>query len=173
MRKFQSHGDGTFKRSQFLSIGSHVVFEKGVRAWHPATISIGENVYVGHNAYLKSYHAGELKIGDDTWIGQDVFLHAAGGIFIGKRVGIGPRVLIFTSFHKESGRDRAILDSPLAFEPVHIGDDCDIGIGATVLPGIRIGKGAQIGAGAVVTKDVSPYSVVAGNPARVIKKRPT
>ncbi len=173
MRKFQSHGDGAFTRSQFLSVGKRVVLERGVHVWHPETVSIGENVYVGHNTYLKSYPTGELKIGNDTWIGQEVFLHAAGGIFIGKRVGIGPRVSIFTSFHAESGRKRAILDSPLAFKPVHVGDDADIGIGAILLPGIRIGKGAQVGAGAVVTKNVAPYAVVVGNPARVLRKRPT
>jgi acetyltransferase-like isoleucine patch superfamily enzyme len=173
VRKFGSHGDGAFKRSQFKSIGKRVVFEKGVRVWHPETVSIGENVYVGHNADLKGYHSGKLTIGDDTWIGQEVFFHAAGGIYIGKRVGIGPRVMILTSFHAEAGRKRAILDSPLAFKPVYVGDNSDIGIGAILLPGVRIGKGAQVGAGAVVTKDVAPYAVVAGNPARLLRKRPT
>jgi acetyltransferase-like isoleucine patch superfamily enzyme len=56
--------------------------------------------------------------------------------------------------------------------PVVIEDDCDLGVGAIVLPGVRIGKGAQIGAGAVVVEDVPPYSVAIGVPARVTRERP-
>jgi len=54
---------------------------------------------------------------------------------------------------------------------VHIEDDADLGVGAIVLPGVRVGRGAQVGAGAVVTRDVPPYAVVAGNPARVLRER--
>jgi acetyltransferase-like isoleucine patch superfamily enzyme len=55
---------------------------------------------------------------------------------------------------------------------VVIEDDADLGVGAIVLPGVRIGRGAQVGAGAVVTKDVPDYAVVAGVPARVVRERP-
>jgi len=58
------------------------------------------------------------------------------------------------------------------FAPVVIEDDCDIGVGAIVLPGVRIGRGAQIGAGAVVAEDVPPYSVAVGVPAKVTRQRP-
>ena len=80
--------------------------------------------------------------------------------------------MVLTSTHIEEGRERAILDAPLKFAPVTIEDDADLGIGAILLPGVTIGRGAQIGAGAVVTKDVAPYAVVAGNPAKVIRFRP-
>jgi acetyltransferase-like isoleucine patch superfamily enzyme len=59
----------------------------------------------------------------------------------------------------------------LEFAPVLLDDGCDIGIGAVILPGITVGKGAQVGAGAVVTADVPPYAVVAGNPARLLRTR--
>ena len=62
--------------------------------------------------------------------------------------------------------------APIDFAPVIIEDDADLGVGAIVLPGVRIGRGAQVGAGAVVTRDVPPYAVVAGNPARVLRERP-
>lgn len=172
MRRFRSHGDGSFARADFRAIGEHVVFEAGVRVWHPETISLGDNVYVGHDAMLKGYYRGELTVGDDTWLGQGVFLHSAGHIRIGSRVGMGPFVKLLTSTHGEAGRDVAILAAPLEFAPVVVEDDCDLGVGAILLPGVTIGRGAQVGAGAVVTRDVPPYAVVAGNPARVLRMRP-
>jgi acetyltransferase-like isoleucine patch superfamily enzyme len=65
-----------------------------------------------------------------------------------------------------------ILSSPIQFAPVIIEDDCDLGVGVVVLPGVRIGKGAQIGAGAVVAEDVPAYSVAIGVPAKVTRQRP-
>ena len=139
---------------------------------HPENIERGRNVYVGHQTILKGYHRNRMRIGDETWIGQQCFFHSAGGITIGARVGIGPGVRIITSTHAEAGRDVPILSAPIELAPVVIEDDCDIGVGAIVLPGVRIGKGAQIGAGAVVTEDVPPYSVAMGVPAKVTRERP-
>jgi len=174
MRRFRSHGDGTFAPEQFAALGEHVVFEAGVRVWHPETIRLGDNIYVGHDAMLKGYYSGDgMVIGDDTWIGQRCFFHSAGGIRIGQAVGIGPEVKLLTSSH-DLGRaaiDRPILDAPLSVAPVVVEDHADLGIGAIVLPGVTIGRGAQVGAGAVVTADVPPLAVVAGNPARVLRLR--
>ena len=172
MRQFRSHGDGAFTRADFARIGNRVVIEDGVRVWHPETVELGENVYLGHGAMLKGYYKNHLRVGDDTWIGQGVFLHSAGGIVIGARVGVGPFVKVLTSVHDEGGRDVPILDAPLRFAPVLIEDDSDIGVGAIILPGITIGRGAQVGAGAVVTRDVPAYAVVAGNPAKLLRMRP-
>lgn len=140
--------------------------------FHPERIELGTNVYVGHNAILKGYFDETMCIGDHTWIGQQAFLHSAGGIDIGARVGIGPSVRIITSTHREAGRAIPILDSPIETAPVVLEDDCDLGVGAIVMPGVRIGRGAQIGAGAVVTEDIPPYSVALGVPARVVRERP-
>ncbi len=167
-----SHGDGSFRADQLRRCGPDCVFEAGVLIFHPENIELGANVYVGHNAILKGYHQGLMRIGDETWIGPQAFLHSAGGIEIGARVGIGPAVRIITSFHAEAGRSIPILNSPIEFAPVVIEDDCDLGVGAIVLPGVRIGKGAQLGAGAVVTEDVPPYSVAVGVPAKVTRQRP-
>jgi acetyltransferase-like isoleucine patch superfamily enzyme len=170
--RHSSHGDGTFSIAQLARCGPNCIFETGVLVFHPENIELGANVYVGHYAILKGYHKNKMRIGDQTWIGQQSFLHSAGGIEIGCRVGIGPGVRIVTSFHAEAGRETPILDSPVELAPVVIEDDCDLGVGAIVLPGVRIGRGAQIGAGALVTRDVPPYSVAMGVPAKVTRERP-
>jgi acetyltransferase-like isoleucine patch superfamily enzyme len=171
IKPFQSHGTGELDRNRFAALGSNVVFEAGVLVFHAETIRVGSNVYVGHNTILKGYFRRELVIGNDTWIGQQCFMHSAGGLSIGNRVGVGPGVRIITSYHKEEWPNVPILFSDLEFEEVVIEDDCDVGVGAIILPGVRVGKGSQVGAGAVVSQNVEPYSVVAGVPARLLRRR--
>jgi len=168
----RSHGAGKFDSSRFRKLGSGAVIEAGVLVFHPENIEIGDNVYVGHNVILKGYYHGQMVIGSGSWIGQQVFMHSAGGIFIGRDVGIGPGVKIITSVHAEEGIDKPIMAGPLETAPVTIGDGADIGVGAILLPGVTVGKGAQIGAGAVVNRDVPDYAVAAGVPARVLRMRP-
>jgi acetyltransferase-like isoleucine patch superfamily enzyme len=168
---YQSHGCGSFDAGSFAAIGVNVVFEAGVMIFHAENIKLGKNIYIGHQTILKAYHKNLLEIGDNTWVGQQCFIHSAGGIAIGRNVGVGPGVKILSSYHEEEGIDVPIVASRLALAAVRIDDDCDLGIGAIVLPGVHIGKGAQVGAGAVVTTDISPYAVVAGVPARVLRVR--
>ena len=167
----RSHGTGEFVATQLRRCPSSVVWEPGALVFHPENVSLGERVYVGHYAILKGYFKNDLILGDDCWIGQGAFLHAAGGLVLGMRVGVGPNVTILTSQHVDPGRQSPIMDGEIAFAPVEIGAGSDIGAGAVILPGVRIGVGVQIGAGAVVTKDVPDYAVVAGNPARLLRTR--
>jgi len=167
----KSHGDGSFKIEQFKKIGDNVIFENGVLVFHPENIILGDNIYIGHQTILKSYYKGLLTIGDGTWIGQQCFFHSAGNITIGMNVGIGPGVKIITSYHSEEGRDKPILHSELIFKEVLIEDNADLGVGSIILPGVTIGKGAIVGAGAVVTSNVSPFHVVVGVPAKTLLVR--
>jgi len=173
----RSHGTGAFDRADLAACGEGTVFEAGALVFHPENVEIGRDVYVGHYAILKGYHRNRLRIGDRSWIGQMAFLHAAGGLVVGERVGIGPGVRIITSAHELGGGapgtalDGAIMDGALRLAPVELEDGCDIGVGAIVLPGVRIGRGAQIGAGAVVTRDVPAGAVARGSPARVERMR--
>ncbi len=167
----RTHGTGQFTREQLRRCPPSVVLEPGVLVFHPENVELDEDVYVGHYAMLKGYHQNLLTVGAGSWIGQACFFHSAGGITIGKRVGIGPHVCILTSVHTDPGRDLPIMDGPLELAPVTLEDGCDIGVGAVILPGVTVGRGAQVGAGAVVTHDVQPYAVVAGNPARVLRER--
>jgi acetyltransferase-like isoleucine patch superfamily enzyme len=152
--------------------GEGTVFEPGALVFHPEHVTIGRDVYVGHQAILKGYFRNRLTIGDGSWIGQQAFLHAAGGLTIGARVGIGPGVKILTSRHAmPADRAAPIMDGPIELAPVVLEDGCDIGVGAVILPGVTIGRGAQIGAGAVVTRDVPAGAIAAGVPARVMAQR--
>ena len=166
-----SHGDGTFQVDDFAAIGDACVFEAAVLVFHPENIELGHNVYIGHQTILKGYYRNRMVIGDGTWIGQQCFLHSAGGLTIGKHVGIGPGVRIITSRHAEAGRETPILHAPLELAPVTIGDGADLGVGAVILPGVTVGPGAQVGAGAVVSRDIPAYSVASGVPARVVRER--
>jgi serine acetyltransferase len=171
--RHRTHGTGEPKPELLASCGSNCVFERDVLIFHPENVHLGVNVYVGHRTILKGYYKNEMRIGDETWIGQMCFLHSAGGIRIGARVGIGVNVTILTSQHQELGRSVPPLSSPVETAPVVIEDEVNIGVGSIVLPGVTIGRGARIGAGSVVTHDVEPYAIVAGSPARFLRGRPS
>ena len=166
-----SHGSGKFSLSQFAKLGQGVVFENGVLVFHPENIEIGDNVYIGHYTILKGYYKNKMIIGNGTWIGQQSFFHSAGGIEIGCNVGIGPGVKILTSSHTLDNVHSPILHNPVEFAPVKIGDDSEIGVGAIILPGVTIGIGVQVGAGAVVARSVSDYAIVVSMQAKTLRSR--
>lgn len=111
------------------------------------------------------------RVGVDVYIADGLMvvdeLADRDNLFIGDRVSIAPRVTLVTSSHPNASRIRAVV--PAAHAPVHIEDDVWIGAGAVVLPGVRIGRGAVIGANSVVTRDVEPLNVVVGQPARSVR----
>ncbi len=167
----KSHGDGAPDISKLARLGRDAVFEAGVLIFHPENIEVGDDVYIGHNTILKGYYKNKMEIGSGTWIGQQCFFHSAGGLKIGRNVGIGPAVKIITSHHEGGDTSKPILHTAISFKQVVIEDGSDIGMGAMILPGVTVGEGAQVGAGAVVCDDVAPYTVVAGVPAKEIRKR--
>lgn len=111
---------------------------------------------------------GNISIGKYTTINRNVLLDARGGIVVGDMVSISPDVKIITASHDLDSSDFALELSPVKIEKL-----AWIGSGAILLPGVVVGKGAVIAAGSVVTKSVSPYTVVGGNPARYIRNRST
>ncbi len=107
-----------------------------------------------------------LTIGDDTFLNYGVSVGATGEIRIGARVNIGPYVMIIdTVFH--DAYDRSLVPPPM---PVVIEDDVFLGAKCSVMPGVRIGRGAVVATGSVVTKDVPPFTIVGGVPAKEISR---
>lgn len=107
-----------------------------------------------------------VTIGKRCFIQQCCTFFGRGGITIGNDVFIGPKVNLITINHDPNPENRSATYG----RPITIEDKVWIGINATILPGVRIGYGAIVGAGSVVTKDVPAMTIVAGNPARIIKK---
>jgi acetyltransferase-like isoleucine patch superfamily enzyme len=168
---YRSLGDGLDWADDLKARGHGAIIEPGVRIFHPENVTIGASCFIGHDAIIDGYHKGHVTVGTGTWIGAFGFFHGAGGLEIGKAVGIGPRVTILTSQHELGHLDIPVLHAPVTFAPVRIADGADIGAAATILPGVSIGRGAVVGAGAVVTRDVPANAVVAGCPARTIRRR--
>lgn len=113
---------------------------------------------------LKVYRPDQMTVGEDVDIGEFVVIRANGGLQIGDRVLIAANTTITTRGHpKDTPRHGRVEDAPIIIE-----DDVWIGANAVILPGVTIGKGAIVGAGAVVTRDVPPDTVVGGVPARTL-----
>lgn len=135
--------------------------------------AIGKNVYFGHSCIF-SYN--NISIGDDTYIGSKCVIQSAHGL-----IDIGNHVMFGAGVHIHGGNHiynvvgqymKSIGKQPGSDGTISIKDDVWIGSNAIIVGGVRyIGEGAIVGAGSVVTKNVEPYSIVVGNPARVIKMR--
>jgi acetyltransferase-like isoleucine patch superfamily enzyme len=107
----------------------------------------------------------QITVGDDVFFNRGVFIDSKGGVTIGDGVCLTEDVRIFTHGHSES------VHSQRSYSPVVIENHAKIYTGVTILPGVTIGEGAIVAAGSIVAKDVEPYSVVAGTPAKVIRAR--
>jgi maltose O-acetyltransferase len=126
----------------------------------------GKNIIVEQGAWF----GHDLEIGDYSGLGLNARLDGP-GIVIGNYVLMAPDVVILTGNHMHSDITRPMMAQGIETAPVIIEDDVWIGTRALLLPGIRIGRSSIIGAGAVVAKDIPPFSVVVGNPAKVVRKR--
>lgn len=115
---------------------------------------------------VKIYAPWKLEVGDESFLGPDVDVYNDFGIKIGQRVVISQRTFLCTATH-----DYTDPFNPLTGGKIIVHDDVWIAAEAFVAPGITVGSGVVVGARAVVTKDVEPWTVVAGNPAKFIKKR--
>jgi maltose O-acetyltransferase len=113
-----------------------------------------------------------FNIGNEVYIADDLIiveeLAERGNITIGNRVSIAPRVTLVTSSHPNHSRIRDF--APLRQGPIVIEDDAWLGAGCIILPGVRVGQGAVVGANSVVSEDVPALHVVAGQPARTIRQ---
>ena len=151
-------------------VGNGLRIGVGVKFKHLETFSFGKNVFIGDSVHLQGRHDGEAYFGDGCWIGPQTFIDAR-CLKISRKVGLGPSVRILGSTHTGLPIEKPVIETDLEIKPVFIGENADIGTGAIILPGVKIGEGAIVGAGAVVNRDIKRFEVVAGVPAKTIKKR--
>lgn len=116
--------------------------------------------------WSRFYQPKNISLGQDTIVGDHVFLDGRASLSIGSHTAIASQVLIYNSEHSIDDLNFKPIEAP-----VEIGDYCFVGARAIILPGVKIGKGAVVATGAVVTKDVPALSFVGGVPAKEIRKR--
>ena len=144
---------------------------------NPDRLKLGEGVQIRRNCYFHcggyawSDYKGYIDVGEGSWFAENVILYGAGGIRIGKFSGIGPGSMIFSSRDNYS-REFAYLPHIVhQFAEVVIGDYVRIFSNVVISPGVHIGEGAVIGAGSVVTRDIPPWTVTYGVPAKIVGSR--
>lgn len=155
-------------------IGDRVHIDSGVRintAGENCSIYLHEQVNLDCGVDIKAHDFGLIEIGAATYIGPYTCIAGPGSIKIGKNCLIASHSGIYGNNHKFADPTCRIQEQGLTCKGVFIEDDCWLGTGVKVLDGVTIGKGSVIGAGAVVTKDIPPYSVAVGVPAKVISQR--
>lgn len=154
--------------ARWLPISQRSTLSKKARGfWAKGIVAkMGSNVNIERNAVFGPL----LEIGDHSGVGINCEVY--GPVKIGANVMMAPEVVIYTSGHRHDRIDIPMMDQGNdEIRPVTIGNDVWIGRRAMIMPGVTIGDGVIIGAGAVVTKDIPPYSVVGGVPAQVKKAR--
>ena len=167
------------ERNARLEIPSRLFFHDrvfvGENCWISAgskdgKIRFGDNAFIAHCCTLTG-QGGKISIGSHVHISRNSYINGIGDVEIGDDTLLGPNVVFISGNHPFDRLDIPIRVQGVQRAKISIGNDVWLSANVTVVPGISIGKGAVVGAGAVVTKDLPPYSISAGVPAKVIKYR--
>ncbi len=173
-----THGESNFDelmrrvvwRALVRRCGHGLRVGRGVVLKHPETFEIGDGVFIGEQTMIQGRFDGACVIGSHTWIGPQSYFDAR-ALVLEESVGWGPGAKVLGSQHTGIPADSPIIQTDLDIRPVRVQDWADIGVNAVILPGVTIGRGAIVGAGAIVVKDVPPFAIVAGVPARLVRMR--
>ena len=147
-----------------LQVGSSVVLK------HPETMEFGDCVFIGAQTMIQGRFDGACKVGSHVWIGPQAYFDAR-ELILEDYVGWGPGAKALGSMHTGIPSNEPIITTGLLIKPVKVGFGADIGMNASILPGVHVGAHSIVGAGAVVTRDIPDYAIVAGVPGRVIRDR--
>jgi len=182
---------GIVYRAVLGGIGSSCLIEEDVRFQVPRRITLGRRVFVGqyccldgqtsflrlgndvHLARFCTLRAGEngIILHDNVGINTRSYLEGNGGVEVGANTLFSPGVHCISGNHVFDDREVPIKYQGTQLGKITVGEDCWLGTNVTVLPGVTIGRGSVIGAGAVVTRDVPEFSIALGVPARVVGQR--
>ncbi len=179
--RFRKIGAGCFigrktilEHSRKIELGNKVIIEDYSNLCANTSegkIKLGNNVMVFKNSVIKCGGKGSIEIGDNSTINPFCILEGYGGLKIGKGVRIASGTKIIATNHDFSDIKVPIFEQGFTSKGIIIEDDVWIGSNVCILDGTKISKGSIVAAGAVVTKDVQPHSIVAGVPAKLLKKR--
>jgi acetyltransferase-like isoleucine patch superfamily enzyme len=158
---------GRLKTDGLCFVAPGVTFEIG----REATLRLGRWSWIGHGTKIR-IHEGEASIGAKSVLGQECTISAFQHVSIGRECIVADRVMLIDFDHGVVEVERPIRLQGIYKRDVSVGHNCWIGYGACILRGVTVGDNAIVGANTVVTKDVAPNCVVAGTPARVLRKRP-
>ncbi|WP_332237867.1 acyltransferase [Sporolactobacillus sp. KGMB 08714] len=162
----------TFKNHNWIVLGGDNEIQKGtfISAGKPNSISIGKGTTISRYSVIQSLQ-GFIKIGPNSQVGDFCNLYGQGGLTIGKDVMISSNVQIVPNQHTFNDMTKPIKKNPEIAKGIVIEDDVWIGTNVVILDGVTIGKGSVVGAGSVVNRDIPPYCIYAGVPAKLIRKR--
>ncbi len=189
---------GLWWRPRLRAAGSPLFVGRGVRIAHSRLLSVGDGVTLEDHVYIDALSREGVRLGDhvsigkftiieatgvitnlgvgfeigaDSNLGDYNYVGAAGGVRIGRNVLIGQRVSFHSENHVFDRTDIPIKAQGVTRRGIVVEDDCWLGAGVIVLDGVTIGRGSVIAAGSVVTRSIPPFSVAAGVPARVLRRR--
>jgi len=165
-RRYLTRYGRRLKLDGICFIGPHVTLEIG----KTARVELGRWSWVGHGTKIRC-HEGVVSIGAKTVMGQECTISAYQHISIGRECVIADRVMLIDFDHGVVEVERPIREQGIYKRDTRIGNNVWIGYGACILRGVKVGDNAIIGTSAVVTKDVPANAVVAGVPAKIIRKR--
>jgi acetyltransferase-like isoleucine patch superfamily enzyme len=154
-------------RTLVKSLGHGATVHRNVSVIHPETFEIGDGVFFGEQTIIQGRFDGRLVIGKGVWIGPQSYFDAR-DLVLEDYVGWGSGAKVLGSEHTGDPVDVPFIQTDLKIAPVRVCEWADVGVNSVVLPGVTIGRGAVVGAGSVVTRDVPEFATVVGAPARVI-----
>ena len=158
-----------------VKMGRHDYIDDGVliyRDHEGGAVTLGDGVHLHRDTIIQTGHGGYVEIGEQTHIQPRCQLSAyKGPIVIKRRVEIAPNCAFYPYDHGMAPDEPIRTQALQSKGGILIEDDAWIGVGAIILDGVRIGKGAVVGAGAVVTSDIPDQAIAFGTPARVVKRR--
>lgn len=167
---------GIYYRFRFHGRGRRLRVGKDCRILNPHKIEVGNNVIIDNNVELLVNTISQtsskplLILGDYVHLSKYNCIGCTGRVVLESHVRLAPYVHITDRNHCYDDISHPIWKQPIVVKDVYIGSETWIGFGAQIMPGVHIGKHCVIAAGSIVTKDIPDYCVVAGNPARIIKK---